>query len=364
MRPYTTGAIDPSPAAATGRERLLAACRGERAVPVPVWLMRQAGRYLKEYRAVRSRVGFLSLCKTPELAAEITLQPMRRFPLDAAILFSDIMVVVEPMGLGLDFAPGPVVDPPLRNRTDIERLRRPAAGEGLEFAIDTVRRVRRELGTERALVGFAGAPVTLATYMCEGQAAKVFSGFKSLMHSDPGAAHDLLERLGQVVAGFLRAQIEAGCDCVQLFDTWAGLLDPYDFEEFALRHVRQIVAELRECGVPVIYFCRDTSAILHRLPEIGAQVYGLDWRLDLRAARRALAPHAVQGNLDPVLLAGDPEVLRRRTLRILEAGGGRGHIFNLGHGVLPQTPAEQVGLLVDTVHGWRPAGSMRDESEP
>jgi uroporphyrinogen decarboxylase len=351
----TDSTSDSSRHQATSRERMLAACRGERVLPVPIWLMRQAGRYLEEYREVRRRVDFLTLCKTADLAAEVTLQPLRRFELDAAILFSDIMVPVEPMGLGLEFAPGPIVEPRLATRADIERLHVPASAEGLEFAIDTVHRIRAAIGEERALIGFAGAPVTLATYMCEGRAAKDFTGLKFLMHSDAQAAHALLEKLARVVTGFLRAQVHAGCDLVQLFDTWAGLLDPFDFDEFVLPHVRAIVRELRDTGVPVVYFCRDASTRLDQLAGIGAQVIGLDWRVDLREARRALGTLTLQGNLDPVLLLGDPDLMRQRAEQILAAGGGTGHVFNLGHGVLPGTPPEHVAELTRAVRAWRPA---------
>ncbi|MGD8396054.1 MAG: uroporphyrinogen decarboxylase, partial [Candidatus Eiseniibacteriota bacterium] len=381
--PHRSGTPDPSAPARGGRERFLAACHGEPVVPVPIWLMRQAGRYLPEYREVRRGVDFLTLCKSPDLAAEVTLQPIRRFGMDAAILFSDIMVPVETMGLGLTFDPGPVVDPPLRTRADIERLRVPEDADGLDYVIDAVQRIRRALDEHaaaeaaaaaqtgaaaaqagaaagptdprRALIGFAGAPVTLATYMCEGRVQKQFTRLRALMHADPGATHTLLERLARVVTGYLRAQIEAGCDCVQLFDTWSGLLDPFDFEAFVQPHVRAIFDALRPCGVPMIYFCRDASSQIERLADIGADVIGLDWRVDVARARRSLAPHAIQGNLDPVLLLEDPDLMATRAARILAAGGGAGHVFNLGHGVLPSTPPEHVARLVETVRAWRPA---------
>jgi uroporphyrinogen decarboxylase len=354
-----------------GRDRLLRAARQEPVDRVPIWLMRQAGRYLPEYRELRAQATFEAMVKNPDLATEATLQPLRRFALDAAIVFSDILMPVEPMGLGLRFDPGPIVEPAVRTRADIDRLAIPEHGEGLEYVMETLRRVKRTIGDRQALIGFAGAPVTLATYVCEGAApggpggAKDFQRLKRLLHADPAAAHQLLERLSRVVAGALLAQVRAGADLVQLFDTWGGLLDPVDYQEFALRHVQAIVAELRRGapGTPVIYFARGGGGLLERMAETGADVIGLDWTVELGAARTRLGPLAVQGNLDPALLQAPPDVLAERAQSILAAGGGRGHIFNLGHGVPLDTPPDRVAHLVAVVHAFPTASSAAPSKE-
>ncbi len=346
------------PPTLTGRERILRAARREPVDRVPIWLMRQAGRYLPEYREIRAKTSFEAMVRNPELATEVSLQPLRRFPLDAAIVFSDILVPVEPMGLSLRFDPGPIIEPAVRSRADIERLAVPENGEGLEHVAETIRRLRRGLGDRTALIGFAGGPVTLATYVCEGGssaagagAGKEFRALKRLLHADPAAAHRLAERFSKVIAGSLLAQIAAGADLVQIFDTWAGLLDPADYTSFGLPHVKSIVAELRRRapGTPIIYFARGTGGILEAVAETGADVIGLDWTIDLGAARRRLPGMAVQGNLDPALLLAPPELLIERTQAILAAGGGQGHIFNLGHGVPLDAPPEMVANLVAAV---------------
>jgi len=344
----------------SGRERILRAARNEPVDRVPIWLMRQAGRYLPEYRELRAQATFETMVKNPELATEATLQPLRRFPMDAAIVFSDILMPVEPMGLALRFDPGPIVEPAVRTRADIERLAVPENGGGLEYLTETVRRVRRTLGDRTALIGFAGAPVTLATYLCEGTppgatgGGKEFSRFKRLLHADPAAAHALLERLAKVVAGSLLAQVRAGADLVQLFDTWGGLLDPVDYAEFGLGPVRSIVSELRRKapGTPIVYFARGAGGMLERLAETGADVIGLDWTTEIGVARKRLGALAVQGNLDPALLHAPPERMIERAQSILARGGGRGHIFNLGHGVPLDTAPEQVAQLVAAVHAF------------
>ena len=347
------------PPTLTGRERILRAARREPVDRVPIWLMRQAGRYLPEYREIRAKTSFEAMVRSPDLATEVSLQPLRRFPLDAAIVFSDILVPVEPMGLSLRFDPGPIIEPAVRSRADIERLAVPENGEGLEHVAETIRRLRRGLGDRTALIGFAGAPATLATYICEGAgsstagtgAGKEFRALKRLLHADPSAAHRLAERLSKVITGSLLAQIASGADVVQLFDTWAGLLDPADYASFGLPHVKSIIAELRRRapGTPIIYFARGTGGILEALAETGADVIGLDWTIDLAAARRRLPDMAVQGNLDPALLLAPPELLIERAQAILAAGGGRGHIFNLGHGVPLDAPPEMVANLVAAV---------------
>ncbi len=345
-----------SPGPLSGRDRILRACRGEVVDAVPVWLMRQAGRYLPEYRAVRARAEFLTAVKTPDLAAEIACQPLERFPLDAAIVFSDILMPAEVMGLSLTFQPGPVVSPPISQRADIERLRAPESGEGLEYIAEAVRLIRRELKERAAVIGFAGAPLTIAAYMCEGRGPGDLVAVRRLLHAAPTAAHRLLEKLARVVVGSLTAQIDAGADLVMLFDTWAGLLDPQDYRTFALSPVQAMIAALHERrpGVPIVYFARGASVHLEAIAATGADVIGIDWTCPLADVRHRLASHPVQGNLDPALLLAPPDVLESRTLTVLAEGGGVAHIFNLGHGVLPETPPEQVGRLVEIVHGYSP----------
>lgn len=355
--PSALRAPEPSgPGPLTARERLLRACRGQPVGQVPIWLMRQAGRYLPEYRALRSRVEFLAAVKTPDIAAEIALQPLRRFPLDAAIVFSDILMPAEAMGLRLAFEPGPSVSPPLRTRADIDRLRSPESGEGLEPIAETIRLLRREIEGRAAVIGFAGGPLTLAAYLCEGGAPGDLTALRRLLHGDPVAAHHLLEKLARVVAGSLGAQIEAGADLIVLFDTWAGLLDPRDYRTFGLPETRAIIDALRRRhpATPVVCFARGSGAHLEEMAAAGADVIGLDWTCPLGETRRRLGSRPVQGNLDPALLFAPPDILEARALAVLAEGGGTGHVFGLGHGVLPETPPEHVGRLVEIVHGYVP----------
>jgi uroporphyrinogen decarboxylase len=333
--------------------RFLAACRREPVDRPPVWFMRQAGRYLPEYRAVREKVPFLELCKTPDLACEVTCQPVRRFGVDAAILFSDILIPVEAMGMRLEFHEerGPVLDDPLRTGAQIDALRVPDPEETMPFVAEAVRRIRRAL-PETPLIGFAGAPLTLAAYMVEGGGSRNFIELKRLLWGDPAAARTLMDKLTRTIVAYLKAQVAAGVQAVQLFDTWAGMLAPVDFEEHVLPQVRTIVAALRATGVPVIYFVNGAGPLLDRMRQSGADVLGLDWRVDLGAARATLGPGvAVQGNLDPVTLFAPAEVIARRVRELLLKGGGRGHIFNLGHGILPETPIAGVEAMLTAVRG-------------
>jgi uroporphyrinogen decarboxylase len=333
--------------------RFLAACRREPVDRPPIWFMRQAGRYLPEYRAVREQVSFLELCKNPDLACEVTRQPVARFGLDAAILFSDILIPVEAMGMHLEFVEdrGPVLHDPLRTRAQIDALAVPDPEATMAFVPEAVRRIRRAL-PETPLIGFAGAPVTLAAYMVEGGGSKNFVELKRLLFGEPAAAHALLGKLARTVTAYLEAQVAAGAAAVQLFDTWAGILSPVDFEEFALPYVTEIVTALKRTGVPVIYFVNGGGPLLAAMRRSGADVIGLDWRVDLGAARAILGPEvAVQGNLDPVLLYAPPAVIAARTTAIIAAGGGRGHVFNLGHGILPDTPLAGVEAMVAAVRG-------------
>jgi len=319
--------------------------------------MRQAGRFLPEYRALRERHGFLELCKTPALAAEVTLLPIRRFPVDAAILFADILLILEPMGVGLEFAAGdgPVIHRPVRRREDVDGLRRAAPEQALAFVLDTVRAVRTELAarTPRVpLIGFAGAPFTLASYLIEGRGSRDYVHTKSLMYGDPAAWHALMERLAEATVDYVTAQIAAGAEAVQLFDSWVGCLGPDDYRTYVLPHMKRALGAIGAAGVPVIHFGTGTGALLELMREAGGDVIGLDWRVDLAEAWGRLGDGVgVQGNLDPVALFAPPEEIRRRVARILErAGGRRGHVFNLGHGVLPATPVAHVAAVVDAVH--------------
>ncbi len=316
--------------------------------------MRQAGRFLPEYRELRAQHGFLELCKTPALAAQVTMLPIRRFPVDAAILFADILLILEPMGVGLEFAKGdgPVIHRPVRTRADVARLARVSASTALVFVLETIRLVRAELGTRAALIGFAGAPFTLASYLVEGRGSRNYVHTKTLMYGDPPAWHALMEHLGEATVDYVRAQVAAGAQAVQLFDSWIGCLGPDDYREYVLPHMRTVLAAIAAAGVPVIHFGTGTSALLELMRDAGGDVIGLDWRVDLAQAWGRLGPGvAVQGNLDPVALFAPPEEIRRRAARILAHAAGRpGHIFNLGHGVLPETPVEHVAALVDAVH--------------
>ncbi len=330
----------------------LRAIRGDQVETTPIWIMRQAGRYLPEYRRVREKVDFLTLCRTPELATEVTLQPIRRFGLDAAILFSDILTPLEPMGLEVAFSPGPVIARPVGSAEDIRALKRIDPTRDLDFVLDTIRRVRRELPPTVALIGFAGAPFTMAAYMVEGQGSKNFSRLKTLMYQEPVLFHSLMEKLTLVVSDYLKAQIEAGAQAVQLFDTWAGLLSPRDYAENVLPHVRRVVESVSTDGVPVILYGNGTGGILELMDETGADVLGIDWRVTLGDARRRLGRHRpLQGNLDPALLLAPVPIIQARAGEILEeAGPETPHVFNLGHGITPDVPVEAVAELVRFVH--------------
>jgi len=325
-----------------------------------MWMMRQAGRFLPEYREVRAKVDFLTLCRTPELAAEVTLQPIARYGFDAAIIFSDIMTPLESMGVELTFSPGPHVAKPLRTVDDVNALRVPEQAGITPFVIEAVRIAVRELAGKTPLIGFAGAPLTLACYLVEGHGSKDFSQLRSFLYAEPEGAQRLFDKLGEVMGRYLRAQVEAGAQAVQLFDSWAGILSEREYRRFALPAVQKVFAALGDLAVPKIFFAQDAAAFFPILAESGADVLGVDWRLALPDARRMLGGDFVlQGNLDPALLRGaSAEVIEREALRVLNEGGGRRHIFNLGHGVLPDTPLESVQKLVEVVRGFDPAGSQ------
>jgi uroporphyrinogen decarboxylase len=327
----------------------------------PIWLMRQAGRYLPQYRATRARAGgFLEMCTNPEIACEITLQPIDRFPLDAAILFSDILTIPHAMNLGLEFeaGEGPTFERPVRSAADIDKLIVPDPGRELKYVVDAVALVRRELRGRVPLIGFAGSPWTVATYMVEGGSSKTFGQIKRMMYEAPRELHRLLEVLAKATILYLNAQIAAGAQAVMLFDTWGGVLTPAQYEEFSLRHMAQVIDALMRKSegrrVPNIVFTKGGGAWLAKIAAIGCDALGVDWSTDLRDARQAVQGRvALQGNLDPSALFAAPETLRAETLRVLESyGAGPGHVFNLGHGITPDVDPERVALLVDTVQAY------------
>jgi uroporphyrinogen decarboxylase len=327
----------------------------------PIWLMRQAGRYLPEYRATRARAGnFLAMCTNPEIACEVTLQPIDRYPLDAAILFSDILTIPHAMNLGLEFetGEGPKFARPVRTAADIDKLGVPDPGRELKYVIDAVALVRRELGGAVPLIGFAGSPWTVGTYMVEGGGSKGFGIIKRMMYEHPGELHRMLGVLTKATILYLNAQIAAGAQAVMLFDTWGGVLTPSQYSEFSLRYMAEIIGALtREAEgrpVPSIVFTKGGGAWLAKIAAIGCDAVGVDWTTDLRTARRAVEGRvALQGNLDPAALLGPPAALRAETLRVLNSfGSGSGHVFNLGHGITPDVDPERVAELIDTVQNY------------
>jgi uroporphyrinogen decarboxylase len=332
---------------------LLLAARRQPTPFTPVWLMRQAGRYMPEYRALRARHSFLELCKTPQTAAEVTLQPVDRLGVDAAILFADILLIVEPLGVGLEFAKGegPVIHRPVRGAADVAQLAAIDVPSALGFVFETVRLVRRALPAGVPLIGFAGAPFTVASYMVEGGPSRDFTATKRLMHEEPGAWARLLGLLARATTAYLNGQIAAGAAAVQLFDSWVGALSPDDYREFVLPHTRAVIGGLTS-GVPVIHFGTGTAGLLPSMREAGGDVIGLDWRIDLDEGWRLVGQDvAVQGNLDPVALLSPPARFEPAVRSILgRARGRQGHIFNLGHGILQSTPVEHVRALVEMVH--------------
>ena len=330
----------------------LRACRGEPVSHTPVWVMRQAGRYLPEYRKIREDVDFLTLTKTPDLAAEVTLQPIRRFEMDAAILFSDIMTPIEAMGLDLVFDPGPVIRDPVRSPAAVDRLRVADPEETVPFVLETIRILRRELPETAPLIGFAGAPFTTFCYAVEGGGSKTFNAAKAFLFGEPDAAGRLLEKLADTTARYLGAQAEAGAQALMLFDSWAGILGPADYRRFALPAVQRVIQALAPHDVPLIYFPHQGATLLEAAREAGADVVGIDWRVPLSHARSVLGPErAVQGNLDPAALFASRDELARRVDAVLaEAGPEPGHIFNLGHGIDRGTDPDAVAFMVDRVH--------------
>jgi uroporphyrinogen decarboxylase len=333
--------------------RFMKACRRELADATPVWLMRQAGRYLKDYRELRARVPFLELCKNPALAAEVTVSAVQKLGVDAAIIFADLLLIVEPLGFELEYdkGEGPVIKPVLREPRDVERLHEVEPRESLDYLYQAIRLARAGLDARIPLIGFAGAPFTLASYLIEGGASKSFRHTKTLMYRDAGAWRELMDRLAEDLAKYVNGQIAAGVQAMQIFDTWAGCLGPADYREFVMPYTRKLIRAITP-GTPVIHFGVGTGEFLEEMRRAGGDVIGLDFRVELdNAWRRVGYDVGVQGNLDPLVLYGDLKFIRARTQRILDQAAERpGHIFNLGHGVLPETPEENVRALTEMVH--------------
>jgi uroporphyrinogen decarboxylase len=340
-------------------DRFLRACRRQPVDRPPLWIMRQAGRYLPEYRALRERADFLTVCRTPELAVEASLQPLRRFPLDAAIIFSDILIPLLGLGVEIDFDPGPRIARPVRTAADVEALAPRPAAEVTPYVGEAITLLRRELAAKVPVIGFCGAPFTLAAYLVEGRGREGFGAVKTMMMGEPATLTRLLERLADQMADHLNLQIRAGAQAVQIFDSWAGILSPRDFREFALPAVRRLIRGVRREGVPIVYFAVAAGHVLEESLESGADVLGLCWRTPLDQARRRTGGRvALQGNLDPHALFAPPEVVRARAREVMDlAGESPGHIMNLGHGILPETPIASVEALVEAVadRAGRPA---------
>jgi uroporphyrinogen decarboxylase len=341
-----------APGAATAPGAFLAACCRERAPHRPVWIMRQAGRYLPEYRELRSKVDFEALTRTPELAAEVTLQPLRRFELDAAILFSDIMTPLQGMGVDLAFEPAPVVRVPVRTAAQIDALPALEPKRDVPFVLETIRLVRSAVPRGAPLIGFAGAPFTLLCYLVCGRPSKEFAPARTFLYAQPADAERLLAKLADAMGAYLSAQAAAGAQALMLFESWAGLLGPREFARFALPAVRRTLAALRPLGVPLIYYLNQGSALMPAVASLDVDVVGVDWRSSLADVRRVLGPaKAVQGNLDPAALFAPAAELERQAAAVLaEAGEAPGHIFNLGHGIWPDTDPQAVARLIDFVH--------------
>ena len=340
-------------------DNFLRACRREKTDYTPVWMMRQAGRYLPEYLATRKKAGdFLTLCKTPDLAAEVTLQPIDRFNLDAAILFSDILVIPEAMGMELQFleGEGPHFPNPVRDMDGLKKLADPDPMQELGYVMKAIKAINKGLDGRVPLIGFTGAPWTLATYMVEGGGSKNFALIKKMLYDKPELLHALLEKTTRAVINYLKAQIESGVHAVQIFDTWGGILTPDDFDNFSLQYIQMIVEEIKG-EVPIIVFAKGAGHMLESIAETGCDVVGVDWMADIGDVRRRIGGKvALQGNMDPCNLYASPEAIRRKVADILaKYGEGSGHIFNLGHGILPDIPVDHAKAFIDAVHELSPA---------
>ena len=330
----------------------------------PIWVMRQAGRYLPEYRQLRGEAGsFMNLCTNPELACEVTLQPLRRFPLDAAILFSDILTIPDAMGLGLYFAEGegPKFESVVTSAGDVERLKRPDPTSSLAYVMDAVALIRKELNGDVPLIGFSGSPWTLATYMVEGGSSKAFAKIKAMIYGEPETAHMLLDKLADAVIDYLNAQIESGAQAVQIFDTWGGVLAPDMFREFSLRYLEKIVAGLHRSydgkTIPVVLFCKNCNSHLEAIADTGCDGLGVDWTITLADARARVGDRvALQGNLDPAIMLTNPAIIENQVrVTLASYGNGSGHVFNLGHGITPEVDPEHMTVLTESVRQYSPA---------
>ncbi|MBI1979402.1 MAG: uroporphyrinogen decarboxylase [Elusimicrobia bacterium] len=330
----------------------LKACRCEPTPYTPIWIMRQAGRYMKEYREIRSRVGFLELCKNSDLACDVTVSAQEKLGVDAAIIFSDILLILEPMGIGLEFTKGegPSIYRPVRTEDDVEAVSIVRPQESLSFVFDAIRKTRSALKPNVPLIGLCGAPFTVASYVVEGKASENYIFTKCLMYQKPEVWHALLDKITTSTIEFVKCQIEAGAQAVQVFDSWVGCLSPHDYRIYVLPHMKKLFSSLPR-HAPLIHFGTETASILELMQEAGGSVMGVDWRTELDQVRKRLGPVAIQGNLDPLVLLSDLKTIRAQVKRILDSMQGEpGHIFNLGHGVLPQTPVENVKALVEMVH--------------
>ncbi len=340
-------------------DTFLRACRNESTEYTPVWLMRQAGRYMKEYMALKEKYSFLEMCRTPEIACEVTMQPINAFDLDAAIIFADILLPLEGMGIGLHFAKnmGPVIENPVRTRADIDAIRIIEPEEDVPYLLKAIELVKTELNEKIPLIGFAGAPFTLASYIIEGGGSKNYVNAKSIMFGDPEYWHKLMDKIATLTGRYLNAQIDRGVNVVQLFDSWAGCLSPDDYVEFVLPYTKKVIDSV-EGRVPVINFSTGTGTYLEILKQGGGDVIGLDWKVRLDESRERLGYDvAVQGNLDPTLLFSTPEVIKAKVREIIDQADGKpGHIFNLGHGIILGTPVDNVKMLVDYVHEYSRKG--------
>jgi uroporphyrinogen decarboxylase len=331
----------------------LRACRREPVERTPIWIMRQAGRYLPEYRAVREKADFLTMCKTPELAAEVTIQPVDLIGVDAAIIFSDILVIPEAMGMKLEMheGRGPIFHNPVRDEESAKALKKIEPGKDLKYVLDAVSLTKKELNGRVPLIGFSGSPWTLLTYMVEGRGSKNFAHVKKLIYNNPKLAHDLLAQITDAVAEYLSAKIEAGINAVQIFDTWGGILSQHDFKEFSLAYIEQVISKLKRKNEPIIVFAKGVHFNLNALANCGADVLGLDWTMDIGEVRKVVGNKvALQGNLDPTVLYAEKSVIKSEAKRVLESfGNGSGHVFNLGHGILPDVKPENAKALVEIV---------------
>ncbi len=342
-------------------DAFLKACRREPTDFTPVWLMRQAGRYMKEYMAIKERHSFLEMCRTPELACEVTLQPINAFDLDAAIIFADILLPLEGMGINFSFEKnmGPKIHNPVRTRADIDAIKVITPEEHVPFLMQGIKLVQKELNGRVPLIGFSGAPFTLASYIIEGAGSKNYVNAKGLMYSDPEGWHKLMAKITDTVIVYMKAQIDAGVDALQLFDSWAGCLGPDDYKEYALPYTKKVI-EAVSGPVPFINFSTNTGTYLDIIKQAGGDVIGVDWKVRLDEAWDVLGhDKAIQGNIDPVLLFGPVSTMRKRVKEILSQAGGRpGHIFNLGHGIIVGTPVDNVRALVDAVHEFSAKGEL------